>query len=143
MKKYGLIGRNISYSFSGRYFTEKWEREGVEDCSYTIYDIEKVEDIKKILEDKEIKGLNVTIPYKVEVMSLLDDISAEAREIGAVNTIKVLPDGRLVGYNSDVYGFRSSLAPYLESHHNRALILGTGGASRAVAYALKSLGIDY
>ena len=90
MKKYGLIGRNISYSFSGRYFTEKWEREGVEDCSYTIYDIEKVEDIKKILEDKEIKGLNVTIPYKVEVMSLLDDISAEAREIGAVNTIKVV-----------------------------------------------------
>ena len=143
MKKYGLIGRNISYSFSGKYFAEKWEREGVKDCSYTIYDIEKVEEVKKILEDHEIKGLNVTIPYKLDIMPLLDDISPEAREIGAVNTVKVMEDGSLVGYNSDVYGFRSSLAPYLESHHNRALILGTGGASRAVAYALKSLGIDF
>ena len=143
MKKYGLIGRNISYSFSKKYFEEKWAKENISDCQYTIYDIHKIEDVKNIIADKELRGLNVTIPYKLDIMPLLDEISEEAKEIGAVNTVKILPNGHLVGYNSDVYGFRSSLVPYLESQHDRALILGTGGASRAVAYVLKNLGIDY
>ena len=143
MKKYGLIGKNISYSFSEKYFSEKFAREGISDCSYRIFDIQDIENVKDILADSDICGLNVTIPYKVEIMSLLDEISDEARQKGAVNTVKVSPDGHLSGYNSDVYGFRQALAPFLESRHQRALILGTGGASKAVAYVLNGLGIDY
>lgn len=105
MKKYGLIGKNISYSFSEKYFSEKFAREGISDCSYRIFDIQDIENVKDILADSDICGLNVTIPYKVEIMSLLDEISDEARQIGAVNTVKVSPDGHLSGYNSDVYGF--------------------------------------
>ena len=142
MKKYGLIGKNISYSFSEKYFSEKFAHEGISDCSYRIFDIQDIENVKDILADSDICGLNVTIPYKVEIMSLLDEISDEARQIGAVNTVKVSPDGHLSGYNSDVYGFRQALAPFLESRHQRALILGTGGASKAVAYVLNGLGID-
>lgn len=143
MKKYGLIGKNISYSFSEKYFTEKFARQGIHDCSYGIFDIQDISEVKDILCDGEIRGLNVTIPYKLEIIPFLDEISDEARQIGAVNTVKISPDGRLSGYNSDVYGFRQALAPFLESRHQRALILGTGGASKAVAYVLKGLGIDY
>ena len=100
MKKYGLIGKNISYSFSEKYFSEKFAREGISDCSYRIFDIQDIENVKDILADSDICGLNVTIPYKVEIMSLLDEISDEARQIGAVNTVKVSPDGHLSGYNS-------------------------------------------
>lgn len=143
MKKYGLIGKNISYSFSEKYFTEKFAREGIADSRYCIFDIQDIAAVKDILADREVRGLNVTIPYKVEIMAILDDISDEARQVGAVNTVKVSADGRLAGYNSDVYGFRQALAPFLESRHQRALILGTGGASKAVAYVLGNLGIDY
>lgn len=143
MKKYGLIGKNISYSFSKKYFEEKFRTENLTGCSYDIFDLQQIDRLKDLLQDPEIRGLNVTIPYKREVMPFLDAIDPQAREVGAVNTVKVLPDGTLCGYNSDVYGFRQALAPFLESHHDRALILGTGGASDAVAFVLRDLGIEY
>lgn len=143
MKKYGLIGKNISYSFSKKHFEDKFRAEGLNDCSYDIFDLQDIGELKTLLQDREIRGLNVTIPYKRAVMDFLDDIDPQASEIGAVNTVKVHPDGHLSGHNSDVYGFRQALAPFLESHHDRALILGTGGASDAVAYVLRNLGIEY
>lgn len=143
MKKYGLIGRNISYSFSKKYFTDKFQSEGLADCSYEIFDLPGLSELKNILADPEIRGLNVTIPYKREILEYLDDTDPQAREIGAVNTVKVHTDGHLSGHNSDVYGFRQALAPFLEPRHERALILGTGGASDAVAYVLQTLGIEY
>ena len=143
MKKYGLIGRNISYSFSKKYFENKFRAENLADCSYDIFDLESIDELRNILADKQIRGLNVTIPYKRAVMDFLDEIDPQATEVGAVNTVKVHPDGHLSGHNSDVYGFRQALVPFLEPHHERALILGTGGASDAVAYVLRHLGIEY
>lgn len=143
MKKYGLIGKNISYSFSKKHFENKFRTEGLTDCSYDIFDLQQIDELEHLLQDPEIRGLNVTIPYKRAVMEHLDRIDPQAAEIGAVNTVKIDPDGRRHGYNSDVYGFRQALAPFLESHHERALILGTGGASDAVAYVLRQLGIEY
>ena len=143
MKKYGLIGKNISYSFSKKYFENKFAADGRKDCSYDIYDLADISGLRNILSDRDIRGLNVTIPYKRAVMDFLDEIDPQAAQVGAVNTVKVHPDGHLSGHNSDVYGFRQALAPFLEPHHERALILGTGGASDAVAYVLKDLGIEY
>lgn len=143
MKKYGLIGRNISYSFSKKYFENKFRAENLADCTYDIFDLESIDKLRNILSDKQIRGLNVTIPYKRAVMDFLDEIDPQATEVGAVNTVKVHPDGHLSGHNSDVYGFRQALVPFLEPHHERALILGTGGASDAVAYVLRHLGIEY
>lgn len=143
MKKYGLIGKNISYSFSKKYFEEKFRREGRDDCSYDIFDLQDIDALPGLLQDPQIRGLNVTIPYKRAVIPFLDAVDPQAREVGAVNTVKVLPDGTRCGYNSDVYGFRQALAPFLESRHDRALILGTGGASDAVAFVLRQLGIEY
>ncbi|AJR03848.1 shikimate dehydrogenase family protein [Siansivirga zeaxanthinifaciens] len=144
MNKLGLLGRNISYSFSRTYFKEKFEKEGIENTTYENFDIDSIEKLPAIIENtKNLKGLNVTIPYKQEVMPFLDKINKKAKEIGAVNTIKITKKGKLVGYNTDCYGFKKSLQPYLKSSHKNALILGTGGASKAVAYSLKQLGINY
>ena len=144
MNKLGLLGRNISYSFSRAYFKEKFEKEGIENTTYENFDIEAINLFPSIIENtKNLKGLNVTIPYKQDVMPYLDKINKKAKEIGAVNTIKVTKKGRLVGYNTDCYGFKKSLEPHLKSTHKNALILGTGGASKAVAYTLKQLGINY
>ena len=144
MNKLGLLGRNISYSFSRTYFKEKFEKEGIENTTYENFDIDSIEKFPAIIENtKNLKGLNVTIPYKQEVMPFLDKINKKAKEIGAVNTIKITKKGNLVGYNTDCYGFKKSLQPYLKSSHKNALILGTGGASKAVAYSLKQLGINY
>ena len=144
MNKLGLLGRNISYSFSRTYFKEKFEKEGIENTTYENFDIDSIEKFPAIIENtKNLKGLNVTIPYKQEVMPFLDKINKKAKEIGAVNTIKITKKGKLVGYNTDCYGFKKSLQPYLKSSHKNALILGTGGASKAVAYSLKQLGINY
>jgi shikimate dehydrogenase len=143
MKIYGLIGRNISYSFSRNYFTEKFETENI-DAVYKNFDIKSIEDFEQIIaEDPLPSGLNVTIPYKQEIMPFLDELDPVAQEIGAVNTIKVGEDGKLTGYNTDHYGFVESLKPYLQPQHQKALILGTGGASKAVAYGLKKLNIKY
>lgn len=143
-KKFGLLGKNISYSFSKKYFTEKFEKINFTHYSYKNFDVESIEQFPEILANtKNLKGLNVTIPYKEAVIPYLTKLSKNAKIIGAVNVIKIAKDGSLKGYNSDFYGFKKALKPLLKKHHQRALILGTGGASKAVAYALRKLNIDY
>ncbi len=160
-KKFCLIGHPVHHSFSGRYFNEKFELEGI-DAEYLLVDLDDINQFEALLLSSKWSGFNVTIPYKKEIIKYLDSLSLEAEEIGAVNTIKVcyFPEGescaenraknsvkdckpQLIGYNTDVIGFESTLTPLLEPHHNRAIILGTGGASMAVAYVLRKLGIEY
>lgn len=145
MDKYGLIGYPLGHSFSRNYFNEKFENEGI-DAKYINFEIPHIEDLTEILDTTpELKGLNVTIPYKEKVISYLDFISPEATAIGAVNVIKVEHKGndvKLKGYNSDVIGFTRSIEAFLEPCHKKALILGTGGASKAINYGLKSLGLE-
>ena len=146
MKKlYGLIGRDISYSFSRSYFTEKFRELGLSDYRYVNFDLQDMDQFNTVVSPQldQIGGLNVTIPYKEEIMPYLDDVDPEALQIGAVNTIKVLPGGKLIGYNTDVYGFETSLSGALDPMHKSALILGTGGASKAVAFVLDKLGLSY
>ncbi|MAX70690.1 MAG: shikimate dehydrogenase [Flavobacteriaceae bacterium] len=141
--KYGLVGRNISYSFSRAYFAEKFKSENLPH-SYVNFDLKSIHELDDIIKNNpDLKGLNVTIPYKEDVIPLLDDLNKRARKIGAVNTIKITRFQKLIGYNTDYYGFKNSLKPHLKKHHKSALILGTGGASKAIAHALKKLKIDF
>lgn len=142
---FGLLGKNISYSFSRGYFTEKFDLLNLSNHHYVNFDIQNVSEIKTVLKDNanSLKGMNVTIPYKESIFEYLDKVNKKARKIGAVNTIKLTSKGELIGFNTDFYGFKNSLKPLLKKHHKKALILGTGGASKAVAYALKKLDIDY
>lgn len=146
MKKYGLLGFPLGHSFSKKYFTNKFEQESI-DAVYNNYEIEDIKEIFNIVTDGELVGLNVTIPHKENVIALLDDLSDEARAIGAVNVVKIERVGegklRLVGHNSDVIGFRNSIEPLISADQKSALILGTGGASKAVARALDNMGIAY
>lgn len=145
MDKYGLIGFPLGHSFSISYFNEKFKSENI-DAEYINFEIPKIDALPEILaSNTELKGLNVTIPYKEKVISYLDDISEEARKIGAVNVIRVTHKGgktHLKGFNSDVIGFTRSIEPMLECIHKKALILGTGGASKAIDFGLKSLGLE-
>lgn len=145
MDKYGLIGYPLGHSFSKSYFNEKFENEGI-NAEYINFEIPTLDSLPEILaSNPELKGLNVTIPYKEKVISYLDSISPEARAIGAVNVIHVDHKGNdtyLKGFNSDVIGFTKSIEPLLERFHKKALILGTGGASKAVNFGLKSLGLE-
>ncbi|OYX25878.1 MAG: shikimate dehydrogenase [Flavobacteriales bacterium 32-35-8] len=144
MHKLGLLGKNISYSFSRNYFKSKFEKEGITGISYDNFDIEDISTFPSIIKNTNgLKGLNVTIPYKQAVMPFLDKIDKKAKAIGAVNTIKIKKNGKLVGYNTDCYGFKKSIKPLLKTHHKKALILGTGGASKAIAYVLNELKIEY
>ena len=139
--RFGLIGKNISYSFSRGYFTNKFSELGLEQHAYENFDLERIDLFKNLLElNSDIKGFNVTIPYKEQIMPFLSKIDQEAQAIGAVNTIKIVKN-ETIGYNTDVYGFQKSIEPYLKNHHKKALILGTGGASKAVAFVLNKLGI--
>jgi shikimate dehydrogenase len=141
---FGLLGKNISYSFSRGYFTEKFKELNLIKNKYVNFDIQKIEHFPAIVKEAEnLKGMNVTIPYKEEVLKYLDKLDSTAKKIGAVNTIKFTKRGNLKGYNSDVVGFESSIKPLLKNHHKKALILGTGGASKAIAYALKKNKIKY
>ena len=143
-KVFGLLGKNISYSFSRGYFAEKFELLGLNKHEYKNFDIQDIAGFSSIIKDETcLKGINVTIPYKEEVMQYLDMLDDTAKEIGAVNTIKLTKSGNLKGYNTDVVGFENSISPYFKSHHKFALILGTGGASKAIAYALKKNKIQY
>ena len=143
MYKFGLIGKHITYSFSRTYFSKKFNKEGLP-FSYDNYDLEDIDQLQDILKNTpQLKGLNVTIPYKEAVIPFLDSLSKKARKIGAVNTIRITKKGRLKGYNTDCYGFKKSITPLLEAHHKQALILGTGGASKAILYVLKQLDINY
>lgn len=142
MKTYGLIGKNISYSFSEKYFTEKFQRENILNSQYKTFDLQAITELPQLLENQSIKGLNVTIPYKEVVIPYLTDLSPEVKEIGAVNVIKII-DNQLIGYNSDIYGFEFSFKELLQNHHKKALILGTGGAAKAIQYVLKKNAIEF
>ena len=145
MKQYGLIGYPLGHSFSKNYFNEKFHSEGI-DAEYVNFEIPSIEDFPKIVTSHpQLAGLNVTIPYKEKVISYLDEVDKDAASIGAVNVIKFIRNKgklKLKGYNSDVLGFTQAIEPLLERHHQKALILGTGGASKAVNYGLHQLGLE-
>jgi len=142
--QFGLVGKNIDYSFSKGYFTDKFQKRNLLDYNYSNIDIQNIEEFPKyIKQNSSFSGLNVTIPYKETIIPYLDKLSKRAAEIGAVNTIKITKSGKLKGFNTDYLGFKKSLEPLLNQYHQKALILGTGGASKAVAYALKKLKIPY
>ena len=145
MKKYGLLGYPLGHSFSRNYFNQKFEAERI-DAEYLNFEIPEIKEIKNVIkENPELNGLNVTIPYKEQVIPYLDDFDEDARLIGAVNVIKfskgLFGKVKLKGYNSDIIGFKQSIEPLLKEHHRKALILGTGGASKAVFQGLKQLGV--
>jgi shikimate dehydrogenase len=146
MKTFGLIGYPLEHSFSQRYFTQKFKDENIE-ARYLNFPIESIEEFPNLLEKRpDLAGLHITIPYKQQVMEYLDEVDSVAKEAGAVNVIKITWNDKkphLIGYNSDITGFSNSIEPLLQPHHKKALILGTGGASKAVAYALKELGLLY
>ncbi len=143
-RQFGLLGKNISYSFSKKYFTDKFALGNLVDCVYDNFDIQTVEEFSEIITNNpDLKGLNVTIPYKESVVPYLNKLSKNAAQIGAVNVIRFTKKGSLKGYNSDYYGFMKSLEPLLQPHHKKALIIGTGGAAKAVSFALGKLGILY
>ncbi|WP_233265963.1 shikimate dehydrogenase [Formosa sp. L2A11] len=144
MNKLGLLGKQISYSFSNTYFKKKFEDLNITNTTYQNFDLDNISEFPLIFKNNpEVKGLNVTIPYKEQVIPFLDELDEQAKEIGAVNTIKLTKDGKLIGSNTDYYGFKKSIEPYLKPHHDHALILGTGGASKAIAFALKHLNIKF
>ena len=145
MKKFGLIGYPLSHSFSKKYFSEKFEKEDIKDCQYELYPLASIEEMPGLLaSEPELVGLNVTIPYKEQVIPFLDELDPKAEAIGAVNTI-VIENGKLKGYNTDYYGFKDSLVKLVgtQAMPEKALILGTGGASKAVKATLVDLGIDF
>ncbi|QJD95910.1 shikimate dehydrogenase [Mucilaginibacter robiniae] len=161
MKKYGLIGYPLSHSFSQRYFEEKFAKEGITDAEYKLYPLQSVQDFQDLLhQNPDLCGLNVTVPYKIDILEEMDWMSEYAKGIGAVNCIRISSespvlaafsgevglaghDFRLEGFNTDAYGFEMSLKPLLKSHHEQALILGDGGAARAVKYVLSDMSIPY
>lgn len=143
MIKFGLIGHPLGHSFSKDYFSRKFSDEGI-DARYLNFDIPDISCFKEVISENDtLKGLNVTIPYKQQVIPMLDSVDPLAAEIGAVNVVRINPDGTLEGFNTDIIGFSESIRPMLKPWHTHALILGTGGASLAVASGLRMLGLDY
>jgi shikimate dehydrogenase len=143
MNRYGLIGYPLTHSFSQRYFTDKFKQAGIQDACFDLFPLENIEQLPKLIEQHpDLKGLAVTIPHKSTVLSLLDEIEPSAEKIGAVNGISI-KQGKLFGFNSDYLGFESSLRKHLKPHHDRALIFGTGGSSKAVAFVLDKMGIPF
>ena len=140
--KFGLLGRNISYSFSKKYFTQKFKELNLPNYSYEIFDIDNINEIKRIIKDGDLLGLNVTIPYKEQVLPFLDIVSAEAKSIGAVNTI-LIKNGQLKGFNTDVYGFEQTLFLHKKSYQKTAIVLGDGGAAKAVKFIFDKNKIPY
>lgn len=141
---YGLIGERLTHSFSKQFFTEKFQKESI-DATYELFELPKIEDFKALIASRRLSGLNVTIPYKERIIPYLDVLDETAQQVGAVNVIKFVRVGhtlQLHGYNSDVIGFRESVRPLLKPHHTHALLLGTGGAAKAVAFALRQLGVQ-
>lgn len=145
MKKYGLIGYPLRHSFSIGYFNEKFHAEGI-DAEYINFEIPSIDNFMEVIaENPTLEGLNVTIPYKEKIIPYLDDLDKDTAAIGAVNVIKVVRKKnkvKLIGYNSDIIGFTQSVEPLLQSHHKKALILGTGGAAKSVFHGLKNLGVE-
>ena len=141
MKTYGLIGKSLSHSFSKKYFAEKFAHLGLTDSEYINIEIEAIEEFVEKVKELQPKGLNVTVPYKELIIPYLDELDEVAKEIGAVNTV-VFKNGKLKGYNTDAFGFYQSIKPFFKSQHERTLILGTGGASKAIEYVLKQYGVE-
>lgn len=145
-KNFGLIGKSVSHSFSKEYFQNKFVELNLNEFSYQNFDLPNLDSLKLIIKENKLDGLNITKPFKEQVISLLDKLDDTAKDIGAVNCVKVNwknNDPILVGYNTDYYGFAQSIKPFLEPIHQQALILGTGGSSKAIAFALKNIGIDF
>ncbi|WP_415325581.1 shikimate dehydrogenase family protein [Chryseobacterium sp. MMS23-Vi53] len=140
-KKLGLIGRNISYSFSKKYFEDKFQKLMLKGYSYNIFDLGEINEVENLLSTPDLLGFNVTIPYKEKIIDYLDELSDEAEKIGAVNCV-LIQNGKKTGYNTDAFGFEKTLLLHKKPHHTSALILGNGGAAKAVKYALDKNGID-
>jgi shikimate dehydrogenase len=141
IKKFGLIGKSLTHSFSKTYFEDKFKNENIESCSYMLFELSNINDIKKLVNDNNLNGFNVTIPFKESIIPFIDELSDEAKAIGAVNTVLV-KNNRLIGHNTDAFGFKQSVKPFIKNHHERVLILGTGGAAKAVDYVLQEMGIN-
>ena len=140
MKQYGLIGKTLDHSFSKSYFENKFITQHIQNASYSNLPLESIDEFKSLIKKKTFSGLNITIPYKTSIIPFLDELSEEAKSIGAVNTIHFKND-KLIGYNTDYIGFLNAIKPFLKNTMEQALILGTGGASKAVVFALKKIGI--
>lgn len=147
MKTYGLIGYKLGHSFSRNFFTEKFAKENLANHEYVNFELDNIDEFPGIFDlGKDIYGLNCTIPYKQQIIPFLDEIDPEAAQIGAVNTVKIInKNGKriLKGFNTDLYGFENSLCPMLEEKHKKALILGTGGASKAIKFLFDKMRIEY
>lgn len=141
MKHFGIIGKPLVQSFSANHFNKKFQDEHI-DAEYSLYRLESIEEFPRLLETHDFAGMNVTLPYKSEVIPYLSELDETAKEIGAVNVIRFLPDGRTIGYNTDALGFIESIRPMLRETDRRALILGTGGAAKACRYGLRKLGLE-
>jgi len=143
MRLFGLIGYPLTHSFSKNYFAEKFKKEGIEDCRYENFQLANINDLPKTInKNPDLQGLNVTIPHKESVLQFLDGSNELVKQTGACNCIKIV-DGKLIGYNTDVIGFEKSLLTRLKPEHKNALILGTGGASKAVEFVLRKNGVSY
>lgn len=141
MKTYGLIGENLSHSFSQQYFQKKFSKERIKDSQYLNFEINDISCLRELIQKKNIKGLNITIPFKEKVIPILDELTEDAKEIGAVNTIQI-NGNKLIGHNTDIFGFEKSITPLLNGRNN-AIILGNGGASKAIQFVLLKKGISF
>ncbi|MGS0747484.1 shikimate dehydrogenase family protein [Halpernia sp. GG3] len=139
---FGLIGKNISYSFSKKYFTDKFKKLHLQNYHYEIFDFTEIDQSKDLFKNTDIKGFNVTIPFKEKIIPFLDNLSAEAEEIGAVNCISI-KNGKKTGHNTDAYGFEKTLLLHLKNYHKNALVLGNGGAAKAVKFVLNKHKISF
>jgi len=147
MRLFGLIGKPLSHSFSAKYFAVKFDAENIADTEYKLFPLDDISEVTALIESNpDLQGFNITIPYKISILPYLDTISDAAKSVGAVNCVKIERNKSgvlLTGYNTDVYGFSESLTPALKPDHKNALVLGTGGAAKAVCYTLEGLGINY
>jgi len=141
MKTYGLIGENLSHSFSQQYFQKKFSKERIKDSQYLNFEINDISCLRELIQKKNIKGLNITIPFKEKVIPILDELTEDAKEIGAVNTIQI-NGNKLIGHNTDIFGFEESITPLLNGRNN-SIILGDGGASKAIAFVFYKRGINF
>ena len=142
MKQYGLIGKSLSHSFSETYFNNKFKKEGIKDSHYQLFELGRIEDIHQLLQkNPNLKGFNITIPYKEAILPYLDEMDAVVEDIGACNCVKIV-DGKLIGYNTDIDGFMSSFLAIMEMHHDSSIVLGNGGAAKAVIHSLEQWSLD-
>ena len=144
MKKYGLIGSSLSHSFSKKYFTKKFKKEKLDQCIYSNFEIENCRDLKSLVKKNKLTGLNITFPFKEQIIPFLDKTSKQVKIIGAVNTIKSTDNfEKITGHNTDIIGFEKSILPLLKRCHNKALVIGSGGSSKAVKFVLNKYKIKY